>query len=46
MRWGGNCDFTLLLDYDQTINYVAKFGTKERNSQGYNRIFEQSISKV
>jgi DNA replication protein DnaC len=47
LHWGGNCDFTLLLDYDQTINYVAKYGTKkEKNSQGYERIFQTALNKT
>jgi len=44
--WGGNCDFTLLIDQDVTINYVAKYGTKvEENSTEFHHVFNQILRR-
>ncbi len=44
--WGGNCDFTILIDFDATLNYVAKYGTKkEENSAGFQSVFHTALRK-
>lgn len=44
--WGGNCDFTILIDFDVTLNYVAKYGTKkEENSAGFQSVFHTALRK-
>jgi len=43
--WGGNCDFTILIDFDATLNYVAKYGTKKENSAGFQSVFHTALRK-
>jgi hypothetical protein len=45
--WGANCDFTLLVDFDAVLNYVAKYSTKtEQNSRGFRAVFYNAIRKA
>ena len=39
--WGGNMDFTILIDMDAIVQYVAKYGNKvEESSRGFQSILE------
>ena len=44
--WGGNMDFTILIDLEAIIQYVAKYGNKvEESSRGFHHIVATVIRK-
>lgn len=47
MAWGGNCDFSILVDLDAQLNYIAKYGTKkEGNSKCFEYLFTGALRKA